>query len=201
MGLAATLLVMIPTSMKAVSSLGLPPEDASDRRIDMDADVSGVSFEQLAWQNEFAELVTSYSMDPQWRYAYSEIISPGEAVLAFGGAAPDGLDEELTALGGHVTVLEHTGFTELEIQDAAGRAAQVVLDLGATSVLAVPDARDRTITVSFSGVALEAAEFRRAQDAIEDDVLGGGLAAAGFSVNVEESETQVFEADPLGLAE
>lgn len=167
----------------------------------MDAADSSAFVVGLAWQNEFSELITSYSMDPEWRYAYSEIISPGEAVLAFGGAAPDSLEEELSALGGRVTVIERTGFTELEIQEAAGRGAQVLLDLGATSVLAIPDARDRTITVSFRGVALDSAELGRTQSAIEDEVLHGRLAAAGFSVNVEESEATVFEADDLARAE
>ncbi|TSD62104.1 hypothetical protein [Aeromicrobium piscarium] len=206
-GLGAALIVVISTSMNAVSSSGLPPEDVSDRRMSakealhMDAEATGVAPEQLNWETEFSELVTSYSMDQSRGYSYSEIVAPREAVLAFSGVAPEGLDEKIATLGGRVKVLEHTGFTELEIQEAAGRAVQVVLDLGATSVLAIPDARDRIITVSFSGVALDAAELGRVQSIIEDDVLGGGLAAAGFSVDFEESGAAVFEADDLARGE
>ena len=206
-GLGAALIVMIPTVMNAAPSSGAFPEGPSDRplsatdAITVDAEATGVAPEQLNWEIQFSELVTSYSMDQPRGYSYSEIVAPRDAVLAFGGEAPEGLDEKLASLGGRVKVVEHTGFTELEIQEAAGRAAQVVLDLGATSVLAIPDARDRTITVSFSGVALDAAEFRRVQSTIENEVLRGGLAAAGFSVTVEASEQAVFVADDLARVE
>ncbi|WP_166376017.1 S1 family peptidase [Aeromicrobium phragmitis] len=151
--------------------------------------------DQLAWQNEFSELVTSYSMDAERKYSYSEIVAPRDAVLAFGEVAPADLQKRLTMLGGRVKVVEHTGFTELEIEAAASRAAQVIIEHGATSAVAVPDARDRTITLSYSGVTQDSTELQRAQSAIENEVLGDELENAGFLLQFKHSGTEVFEAD------